>query len=88
MKFKFSGTLLRFVDYNKLVEIDADSLGDALGKLTGLFPSVKAPICDAQGSIRRTHRLFLNGEMMLGFDARTAVAPSDTVEVLTAIAGG
>ena len=33
MKFRFSGTLLRFVDYRKEIELEAETLGIALEKL-------------------------------------------------------
>jgi molybdopterin converting factor small subunit len=92
MKVVFSGTLLRFVDYTKEVELDAENLHECIGQLGARFPSLKAVLLNGDGRVRETHQLFLNGEQVASADAsNTAGLPlkaSDTLLILTAIAGG
>ena len=88
MTFRFSGTLMRFVDYSKEVTIDAPDLREALTGLCTRFPSVRPVLYDGSGRVRETHRLFLNDEQLAGRDENPALKSGDRVEVLTAIAGG
>lgn len=92
MKFRFSGTLLRFADYNKEVEIaDAKTLSSALDQLIELFPDLRKIVLDSDGSVRGAIKVFLNREQL---ELRTKSAldrslqANDEVELLTAIAGG
>ena len=95
MKFAFSGTMLRFVDYAKEVEISEPNFQLALETLVSRNPPLQSVLLDGEGNLRRTHQMFLNGESM---DARyysdtqargeLAMQPGDSVYILTAIAGG
>ena len=95
MKFTFSGTMLRFVEYAKEVEIPEPNFQLALEALLSRHPQLQSVLLDGEGSLRRTHQMFLNGESM---DARyysdakargdLAMQPDDSVYILTAIAGG
>lgn len=95
MKFIFSGTMLRFVDYAREVEIAEPSFQLALEKLVSRNPPLQPVLLDGEGNLRRTHQMFLNGECM---DTRyysdtqardeLAMQADDSVYILTAIAGG
>ncbi len=88
MTFEFSGTLLRFTDYTKRVQLDAATFGAALDSLLGKYPGLRAILYDGKGQMRRTHRLFLNGELVPEFEAGRSLTDQDHIEILTSIAGG
>lgn len=95
MKFIFSGTMLRFVDYAREVEIPEPDFQRALQELLSRNPPLQPVLLDGEGNLRRTHQMFLNGECMdtrYYSDTRArgelAMEPDDSVYILTAIAGG
>lgn len=92
MKVVFSGTLLRFVNYSKEVDLEAADLHDCIGQLGAQFPSLKPVLLNGDGRVRDTHQLFLNGEQLAREEKTNVVGLSlkgnDTLLILTAIAGG
>jgi molybdopterin converting factor small subunit len=88
MTFRFSGMLLRYVDYRRTVPVAAATLGDALATLTSTFPAIRPVLQDNGGELRRTHRLFLNGELVPWPTPDMPLVAQDDVEFLTMIAGG
>ena len=88
MQIQFSGTLLRFVNFQKTLTLDAATVEDALATVAHDFPQARPVIYDGQGNVRRVHQIFLNGKQLAREEFGTTVAPSDCVELLTAIAGG
>lgn len=95
MKFVFSGTMLRFVDFAREVDIAEPNLERALGALLDQRPGLRPVLLDAAGNLRRSHQMFLNGESMdpryysdAGARADLATGADDSVYFLTAIAGG
>ena len=88
MTFRFSGTLMRFVDFEREREIAAPTVAAALDALVAEFPALRNVLYTASGSLRTTHRLFLNGEQLMPDEIDRPVSKDDTVEILTAIAGG
>ena len=88
MKFVFSGTLLRFVDYQKEISVEASTVRNAVEGLVVSQPNLKNMLLDGEGKVRAAHRLFLNAEQLFAEDMDRPVSPSDCVEIVTAIAGG
>jgi sulfur-carrier protein len=95
MKFMFSGTMLRFVDFAKEIEVAEPNLELALRTLLARRPQLKPVLLDGEGNLRRSHQMFLNGETMAAHYYRDPAARSevaldsgDSVYFLTAIAGG
>ena len=90
MTLRFSGTLLRHVDYEREIELDVVTLRDALDTVVERHPSIRASLLDGEGNLRAVHRVFLNSEPMgRGADlSAVAVARADVVDVVTALAGG
>jgi molybdopterin converting factor small subunit len=85
---RFSGLLLRMVDYERTVDVEATTLGDALAVAEARHPRLKMVLRDGHGQLRRTHRIFINGELAATAGLSTPMHSSDEVEFLTAIAGG
>ncbi len=88
MKFRFSGLMLRFTDYQAELEVTGSCISTGLDSLHRDFPRLGGVLLDATGKLRSSHRLFLNGEMVRSDSFAQPVAPSDTIDVLTALAGG
>lgn len=93
MKIVLSGALVRFADYTKEIDIEADTVAEGVEALTTRYPNLKAVLLDGDGRVRRTHQLFLNGEQVERGDYPLGTAPlqcaaQDTLFVLTAVAGG
>jgi sulfur-carrier protein len=84
----FSGLLLRLVDYERTLDIEAPTLGDAVDVAEDQFPMLRTVLRDGEGQLRRTHRIFINGELVPSAGLLTPLNDSDDVEFLTAIAGG
>jgi molybdopterin converting factor small subunit len=89
MTFRFSGTLLRFVDYRKEIVVEnAATVDSALQNLVSRYPSLRGALLDADSNVRSTHRIILNGEVLGRGQTDRAVSDNDRLEILTAIAGG
>jgi len=88
MHITFSGTLLRFVNFQKTLQLDAATVRDALSTIAGRFPQVGPVIYDAQGQVRQVHQLFLNGRQLAAAELDQPLVHSDRLDLLTAIAGG
>jgi sulfur-carrier protein len=80
--------LLRFVNFQKSLQIDAVSIEDALQKLAERYPQAASVLFDDDGQVRKVHQLFLNGQHVDSSDIQQPVNASDRLDVLTAIAGG
>ena len=88
MTIVLSGNLRRYTSFEGEVEIDAISVSKALDALVDRFRDLKPVLYDATGKPRSVHRLYLNGEVLEIGDTDHALAPTDELGILTAIAGG
>ncbi|KPC58451.1 MoaD/ThiS family protein [Streptomyces chattanoogensis] len=88
MMLHFSGTLQRFVGFDRVLTIPAGTLGEALHWAEERHPQLRQVLRDNTGRLRRTHRVVLNGELVSAPDDELALQEGDMVEILTAVAGG
>jgi molybdopterin synthase sulfur carrier subunit len=88
MILRFSGLLLRLVDYERMLDVKAPTLGAAVQAAEDRFPRLRQVLRDGQGELRGIHRIFINGELSPSACLSTPLKDSDDVEFLTAIAGG
>ncbi|HYH97232.1 MoaD/ThiS family protein [Hyalangium sp.] len=88
MRFRFSGTLLRFTDFQKEIQVQAPTLGEALVHLVSQHERLKPVLLDNNERLRGIHRLFLNGEQLLEVQPQQPLADGDCLEFVTAVAGG
>jgi sulfur carrier protein ThiS len=91
----FSGTMLRFVNFDREIEIPESNLELALQRLLAERPALRPVLLDGVGNLRRSHQMFLNGQSVpTSFYSDRQVRGAqmmraeDTVYFLTAIAGG
>ena len=88
MKIVLSGTLQRMAAYVREHEVDAATSREALALLAAKHPALGKVLLDGEGQLRGTHRVFLNSTQLSADDLDNPVASTDTLELLTAIAGG
>lgn len=88
MNINFSGTLLRFVNFQKTLTLEANTVSEALAAVAGRFPQASAVIFDGEGKVRQVHQIFVNGKQLPANKLDQTLASSDRVDLLTAIAGG
>ncbi|ARF53800.1 MoaD/ThiS family protein [Streptomyces gilvosporeus] len=88
MKLHFTGTLQRFVDFDPVLTLPAGTLAETLRRAEERYPRLRPVLRDNGGRLRRTHRVVLNGELLASPDDDLMLRDGDTVEILTAIAGG
>jgi hypothetical protein len=87
---RFSGTLLRHVDYEREIDLDVPTVQAALDEVVTRHPAIRPALLDGVGQVRAVHRFFLNGEPVeRGTDlSALGVARTDVIDVVTALAGG
>jgi molybdopterin converting factor small subunit len=95
MTFEFSGSLLRYVGYQRRLELGATNMGAALEALCGRHPDLKKILFGKDGRISRAHQIFLNGDRIAHENHQAAsellqmpLQDADTVSILTLITGG
>jgi molybdopterin converting factor small subunit len=88
MVIRLSGTLLRFVDYQKELRYEAPTLKDGIAQLVAQYPAVGTALMDRTGQVRITHKVFLNGENVERAQMERPVQADDVVDILTSITGG
>lgn len=88
MRVRFSGTLLRFVNYQREHTFSGTCVGEVLNAAVEQFPQLDQSLRSGSGAIRASNMLFLNGEQLDRDDLERPVHDDDTLEILTAIAGG
>lgn len=81
--------LRRFTGENGEVQVEGQTVGEALKALTRLYPSLERHLYNEQGALRSFVNIFLNDEDVrhLGKDG-TAVKPGDNLSIIPSIAGG
>jgi molybdopterin synthase sulfur carrier subunit len=87
MIFLFSGSLLRYVGYRRQIDYETGTLAIALGVLFAEYPDLKGLLTNPDGTLRRTLRLAINN-VVIRDDLSRPLSPGDSVEIMTAIAGG
>jgi MoaD family protein len=71
------------------VEVDGETVGDALRALADRYPPTKEQLFSPEGELNRYVNVYLNDEdvrVLAGLE--TSAADSDTVVILPAMAGG
>jgi len=70
------------------VLVEGATVRDCLEAVEVQFPHFIEQVLDAEGSVHRFVKLFVNEQQIEGKDIDRPLAPDDRVEVLAAIAGG
>jgi len=71
------------------LQVDASTVQEALQKLDGLFPGLKAFILNESSELRRYVNVFVNGkDIRSGDGTATKLKEGDQVRIVPAVAGG
>ncbi len=89
MKVLIPTPLRQYADKKNAVEVSAQTVGEALSKLTEAHPALKKHLFTEAGQLRAFVNVYLNDEDVryLSKDA-TPVSPEDTLSIVPSIAGG
>lgn len=88
MEIRVSGILRKYVDYRKNLDYDTPTIRTGIEQLCHDHPQLTVILFDSSGAISGYHRIFLNGDQINTGDLDRPVTTSDTVDILTTIAGG
>lgn len=88
MKIVSSGPILRFMDYQKEVDVDAATVGDGLTRLVEAYPDLRRMLYDSSGRLQSYHKLYLNAERLSDRELERQVRANDELQIVTAVAGG
>jgi len=88
MKITLSGNLLRFSKFQREIDVTAPTVAEGLTRLCGDMPQLRPVLLDADGHLRKVHRLFVNRDQLMNDELARTVGADDEVMILTAIAGG
>jgi len=81
--------LRRFTAERGEVEVDGQTVGEALKDLTRLFPALERHLYSEQGALRSFVNVFLNDEDVRHLERDgTPVKAGDTLSIIPSIAGG
>jgi molybdopterin synthase sulfur carrier subunit len=71
------------------IDVDGETVGDALRELAERYPATKDQLFSPEGDLNRYVNIYLNDEDVRVLDGlETSAASSDTVVILPAMAGG
>lgn len=89
IKVEIPTALRLYTDNNRSIEVDADTVDDALQYLADTFPKLKKHLFDEQDKIRNFVNIYVNDQDIRYMDKeQTAVKDSDTVSIIPSVAGG
>ena len=81
--------LRRFTGNEGEISVEADTVGDALGRLVETHPNLKRHLYSEEGELRSFVNVFLNDEDVRYLERQgTAVQAGDTLTIIPSIAGG
>jgi len=81
--------LRQYADGQEVVEVSAETVGEALQALIQRYSSLKRHVYNESGKVRNFVNVFLNEEDIRHLNGeRTPLKSGDTVYIIPAIAGG
>ncbi len=81
--------LRKFTDGQAAVEVQGNTVGEALAHLTELFPSLKQHLYNDQGALRSFVNIYLGDEDIRYLDREnTPLEANATLSIVPSIAGG
>ena len=81
--------LRKLTNNEELVEVNAGTIGQAIGELQNRFPGIKERLLDDTGAVRRFVNVYVNEEDIRFLqNQETTVKDGDEISIIPAIAGG
>lgn len=86
---KIPTPLRKFTEQQSKVELEANTVEEAIHKLVRHYPNLQKHLLDDQGHIRSYVNIFVEDHNIRDLQQnQTAVAQSQTISIIPAIAGG
>ena len=86
---RIPGPLRRITQNKDRVEVESDTLAQAIAELEGQFPGISDRLLDDGGELRHFVNVYVNGEDVQFLDGlQTAIKGGDEVSIVPAVAGG
>jgi molybdopterin synthase sulfur carrier subunit len=81
--------LRKLTNNEELVEINADTIGQAIAQLQTRYPGIRERLLDDTGAVRRFVNVYVNEEDIRFLqNQETPLKDGDEVSIIPAIAGG
>ena len=81
--------LRRVTGGQEKVEVEGETLGDALVVMEERFPGIKERLLDETGELRHFVNIYINGEDVHFLEGlKTVISAGDEVSIVPAVAGG
>ena len=88
-KIRIPTPLRKLTNNEELVEVTADSIGDAIIELQTRYPGIKERLTDDAGEVRRFVNVYVNEEDIRFLqNQNTSLKDGDEISIIPAIAGG
>jgi molybdopterin synthase sulfur carrier subunit len=81
--------LRKLTNDEELVDVEAETIGDAINELQTKYPGIQERLMDENGEVRRFVNIYLNEEDIRFLQNKeTPIKDGDEVSIIPAIAGG
>ena len=81
--------LRRLTDGQDKVNVDGDTVNEAVSSLDQKYPGIRERLCDESGELRNFVNLYVNGEDIRFLEGlSTPIESGDELSVVPAVAGG
>ena len=88
-KVRIPTPLRKLTNNEELVEVNADSVADAIIELQSRYPGIKERLLDDTGGVRRFVNVYVNEEDIRFLqNQQTSLKDGDEISIIPAIAGG
>jgi molybdopterin synthase sulfur carrier subunit len=89
VKVRIPTPLRKLTNNEELVEVNANTVRDAIAELQTRFPGIKERLLDDDGAVRRFVNVYVNEEDIRFLqNQETPVQSGDEISIIPAIAGG
>jgi sulfur-carrier protein len=88
-KVRIPTPLRKLTNNEELIEVNANTVGAAIGELQTRYPGIKERLVDDSGAIRRFVNVYVNEEDIRFLqNQETPLKNGDEISIIPAIAGG
>lgn len=88
-KVRIPAPLRKLTNNEEVVEVNATTIGDAIGELQSRYPGIQERLVDEKGEVRRFVNVYVNEEDIRFLEnQKTPLKDGDEVSIIPAIAGG
>mgnify|MGYP003980545777 FL=1 len=88
IKIQIHVTHRRHTNGQKTIEVEGNSVGEALNNFVKLHPGMKNELFDKKQGLRHYIEIYLNNESAYPGELEKQVNPGDEIQIITFLAGG